>query len=527
MEAVLRGRPTTVVRETLRDVLERRRREADAPWLVFHRGATSETLTFTQAGVLADGWARALRREGVKGGDRVALLFSNSPDFLGAFFGAQLLGATAVPLPWPVVASREVALPKGAEAILRVAGVTAVCAPGKIAGLDLPVVTEPRNGGLDVSGDEPRAAFVQFTSGSTGMPRGAVISQRAAVTSASAMGEALGLGPNDVGVSWLPFFHDMGLVGVLLSSLVARFPVHLLQPGDFLLHPWRWVELLSKAGATMTVAPNFAYDLVLRRSAPKGAIDLTKLRAMLNGSEPVLRSTLDAFEDKHAPQGLRKKAVLPVYGLAENVLGVAFQDVGAESPDFVLENRRVPGVGKPLPGMSVAVRRPDGSVARAGEEGEITVQSAALMDGYLGDDASTARALRDGWLWTGDRGVIANEQLYVTGREKELIIKAGRKYHPADIERLVAEVADTPPNGVAAFSVLDEASRGEALIVVVELRRRSEDDIAAKIRGRIADELGVMADRVELVGAGELPRTTSGKLRRHECIARYGQGVRA
>lgn len=521
MEAVLRGRPTSGVRESLRDVLERQRRTA-APWLFFHRGPKVEALSFAEAGELADGWARALREVGVRGGDRVALLFSNAPDFLGAFFGAQVLGATAVPLPWPVVASGAVQLPKGSEAILRVAQVSALCAPGAVEGAGVPVVTKPLAGTLSVSGDRPSAAFIQFTSGSTGSPRGAVISQRAAVTSATAMGAGLGLGPGDVGVSWLPFFHDMGLVGVLLNSLAAGFPVHLLQPGDFLLHPSRWVELLSHVGATLTVAPNFAYELVLRRAGPRGAVDLSKLRAMLNGSEPVLRSTLTSFEAKHAPLGLRRGAILPVYGLAENVLGVAFQGDGAPDPDLPVEGRQVPSVGEPLPGMTVSVRRQDGAAASVGEVGEVCVQGDAVMDGYLGDDAATARALRDGWLWTGDRGVIAGGRLYITGREKELIIKAGRKFHPADIERLVAEVADTPPNGVAAFSVLDEATRGEALVVVVEQRRKATDDLTARIRARIADELGVMPDRIELVGAGDLPRTTSGKLRRGECIARYG-----
>lgn len=521
MEAVLRGRPTSGVQETLRDVLERRRR-TDASWLYFYRGAKAEGLSFAEAGALADGWARALKEVGVKGGDRVALLFSNAPDFLGAFLGAQLLGATAVPLPWPVVPSNTVQLPKGSEAILRVAEVTALCAPGPLEGAGVPVVTKPLMGGLDISGDSPRAAFIQFTSGSTGSPRGAVISQRAAVTSATMMAEALGLTASDVGVSWLPFFHDMGLVGVLLSSLVAGFPVHLLQPGDFLLHPSRWLELLSSARATMTVAPNFAYELVLRRAGPRGAIDLKPLRAMLNGSEPVLRSTLAAFEAKHAVHGLRPGAILPVYGLAENVLGVAFQADGAPDADLPHEGRQVPSVGQPLPGMTVAIHRPDGSLARQGEDGEICVQGDAVMDGYLGDDAATARALRDGWLWTGDRGIISSGRLYVTGREKELIIKSGRKFHPADIERLVAQIADTPPNGVAAFSVLDEATRGEALVIVVEQRRIATDDLVARIRGRIAEELGVQADRVELVGAGDLPRTTSGKLRRGECIARYG-----
>ncbi|MEW6432946.1 MAG: AMP-binding protein [Myxococcota bacterium] len=510
---------------TLREVLSRRA-HTDRAWLTFLSGRDEPTaLTFSGADALASRWADALHLAGVKAGERVALLLPNGPDFIGAFFGAHELGATPVPLPWPVVPMGALTLPRGADAVLAVAAPTVLVAPAPVEGSPVPVVTAPAGDAVSRP-KPPRAtapAFVQFTSGSTGRPRGAVISQRAALSSAWAMAEALALTHEDVGVAWLPFFHDMGLVGVVLSSLVAGFPVYLLQPGEFLLRPRRWLELLSEKRATITVAPNFAYELAVRRA--RGAfdeLDLSALRFALNGSEPVLRSTIDAFEAAGAAAGLKRGAVLPVYGLAENTLGVAFQAEGAPDTDAVVDERRVPSVGVPLPGMDVAVRRPDGAVARAGEEGEVTVRSPAMMDGYLGDEESTRRALRDGWLWTGDRGVVRDGRLHITGREKDLVIKAGRKFHPADIEQLVAALVDAPPNGVAAFSVLREAAGGEELVVVVELRRRMEGDVAGRIRGHLSETLGVMADRVELVGAGELPRTTSGKLKRGECIARFG-----
>ncbi|MCC6333585.1 MAG: AMP-binding protein [Myxococcales bacterium] len=510
---------------TLRELLGVRAQSGSA-WLFFHQGKHEpRALSFADADALSSRWARALHEAGVRGGDRVALLLPNGPDFIGAFFGAHELGATPVPLPWPVVTLGPLSLPKGADAVLSVAGPRVLVAPGPVEGVRVPVVSAP----AVALAQRPKLtrssapAFVQFTSGSTGRPRGAVISQRSALVSAWAMADALGLTPKDVGVAWLPFFHDMGLVGVVLASLAAGFPVHVLPPGEFLLRPRRWLELLSEKRATITVAPNFAFELVLRRAAAAFAsLDLSALRFALNGSEPVLRGTLDAFQKAGEAAGLKRGAVLPVYGLAENALGVTFQAESAPDADVTVDGRSVPSVGVPLAGMDVAVRRPDGAVALAGEEGEITVRGPAVMDGYLGDDEATARALRDGWLWTGDRGVVQHERLFITGREKDLIIKAGRKFHPADIEQQVASLVDAPPNGVAAFSVLREAQGGEELVVVVELRRQAEGDVAGRIRGHLSEALGVMADRVELVGAGELPRTTSGKLRRGECIARFG-----
>ena len=512
---------------TLREVLSRRASEGGA-WLTFHQGkGAPTTLSFSDADALSSRWAAALHEAGVRPRDRVALLMPNSPDFLGAFFGAHELGATPVPLPWPVVTMGPLSLPKGADAVLAVATPKVLVAPAPVEGALVPVVTAPAATPRPRGPRSSAPAFVQFTSGSTGRPRGAVISQQAALTSAWAMADALGLTEQDVGMAWLPFFHDMGLVGVVLSSLAAGFPVHLLPPGEFLLRPRRWLELLSEKRATITVAPNFAFELVLRRAAAAFAtMDLSALRYLLNGSEPVLRSTVDAFEKAGAAAGLRRGSVLPVYGLAENALGVSFQAEGAPDADVDVHGRRVPSVGVPLPGMDVAVRRADGAVALEGEEGEITVRGLAVMDGYLGDDEATARALRDGWLWTGDRGLVQGGRLYITGREKELVIKAGRKFHPADIEQSVASLVDAPPNGVAAFSVLREAAGGEELVVVVELRRQQDGDVAARIRGHLSETLGVMADRVELVGAGTLPRTTSGKLKRGECIARFG-GARA
>jgi acyl-CoA synthetase (AMP-forming)/AMP-acid ligase II len=511
------GPPATTAHPSLLGWL--RAHEGDErPWLVFEQA----TVRFCDAAPLARRWAKALADAGVTAGDRVAIFFPNSPDFVGAFFGTQWLGATAVPVPWPAT-SLAADLPPGAKLLLETCRAKVVCGPERVAGHGWEVRSTPADVEWSGAPVEGPAAFIQFSSGSTGRPRGAVIGPRAAALSALAMAEGLALTRDDVGVSWLPFFHDMGLVGVMLSSLAAGFPVHVLQPGEFLLRPSRWLELCSKARATMTVAPNFAYELVLRRVRAPKDLELSALRSMLNGSEPVHRATIERFEAAFAPFGLRKGAVLPVYGLAENVLGVTFQAQGAPDADLPLDGRAVPSVGTPLRGLEVAVRDEAGAIVEEGVEGEVTVKGPTLMSGYFDDAESTAKALRDGWLHTGDRGVLRGGRLHLTGREKELIIKMGRKFHPADIERIVAEVADPPPNGVVAFSVDDAATNQEALVVVVEQRRASETGLVDRIRGKVSAELGVMVDRVELVGAGALPRTTSGKLRRKECTARFAK----
>ncbi len=522
--AVLSGGPAGPAPfPTLAAALEARADDG-RPWLWFHQGRRRHGLSYSGAWQLARGWAAALLEAGVRAGDAVGVLQPNSPDFVGSFFGAQLLGATAVPLPWPVAPGAATGLPRGGRAMLVASGARVLCAPSSV---DAPLtrVSAPSGGACLLRAAAPGTAFVQFTSGSTGAPRGAAISQGAALASALAMGRALKLTSEDVGVSWLPFFHDMGLVGVLLTSLATGFAVHVLTPAEVLLHPRRWLDVLSQERATLTVAPNFGYDLLVRRGGEARGLELSSLRAALNGSEPVLRPTIAAFEARYAEAGLRRGAVLPVYGLAESTLGVTFSRPDELDADLEHDGRWVPAVGTALEGTTVVVRRPDGSVAREREEGEITVQGPSLMDGYVGEPGATASALRQGWLWTGDRGVVCQGQLHVTGREKDLVIKAGRKLHPCDIEREVAEVVDTPPNGVAAFSVLREELATEELVVVVELKRDEPYDVVRRVRGHLAGTLGVTADRVELVKAGTLPRTTSGKLKRGECATRFGRGA--
>lgn len=448
------------------------------------------------------------------------ILAPNGLTFIGAFLGAQLLGATAVPLAWPFFPEPTARRQQRLSSILRVTRPRCVVTvDGQAEGWPCPVVTAPSD--TPYSADAPGAAagpaFLQFTSGTTGDPKGAAISARAAVYNAWAIGRRLELGPSDVGVSWLPLFHDMGLVGALLTSLVRGFPLHVLRPGDFLLRPRSWVSLLSDVGATLTVAPDFAYDLAVKKTRDPEALNLTSLRLALNGSEPVHRATLDRFVTHFAAAGLRQDVLRPVYGLAENTLAVAFG--GPEEPDLEFEGRRVPSVGRSLEGMAVRIVAPSDAVLADGEQGEICVRGPSLMDGYFERPDLTAETIRDGWLHTGDLGVMQDGLLYVTGRIKDLVIKGGTKFHPYEIERVVSASLDTPPGGVAAFSMLEARTDAEILVVALELRSALREGAERKVRGRLAEELGLRADRVCIVRPGALPRTTSGKVRRAACAA--------
>lgn len=493
----------------------------DTPWLTFHVGKERETWTRAAIHLRARQWAAALRAAGVTPGTRVGVLRPNDVDFVAAFFGAQAAGAVPVPLPWPVTEGAPEKQREALEPVLKRARLVAMATTAQMATVDwgAPCVTAP--GDAELFEAPAVTAFLQFTSGSTGDPRGAVISQRAALSCAHSMAQALALGPADVGVSWLPFFHDMGLVGVLLTSLVAGFPVHVLRPGEFLFRPRRWLEVASAEKATLLVGPNFAWELVTRRVPPEG-FDLSSVRCALNGSEPVHRTTIDGFAARFAPAGFRPDAHLPVYGLAEATLGVSFSRPGEPRPDLPVDGRQVPCAGAVLPGVEVQVQTPEGRVVAEGQDGEICVRSPGVMDGYFQHLEGTAKALRDGWLHTGDLGVVKDGALYITGREKELVIQSGRKFHPADIERIVADLVESTPNGVAAVSRPDPAQGSEALLVLVELRRIGSAPDPMLIRGELLRQLGVRADQVEFVPPGTLPRTTSGKVRRGLAAARFG-----
>ena len=500
----LNGAPPLSLRATsLLESFEARCDEG-APWLEFQHGDGATSARGPTCQEAAQAWSHGFLRAGVQCGERVGIWQPNSVDFVTSFFGAFGAGAIPVPLPWPVLESAGALGPL--EPILRRAGIRCLSAPRTVW---TPGFTwaEPKTG-TRTWPQRPRlddTAFLQFTSGSTGNPRGAVISHRAALHNASALIAGLRLSRHDVGVSWVPFFHDMGLVGVMLTSLVGGFPIHVLRPGDFLLRPWRWLSLVGQTRATLTVSPDFGYAMATRRCGDR-PFSLASLRVALSGSEPIHFATLEGFAARFKEFGFDEGAFVAAYGLAENTLGVTTGSPWG-APFDNGRGRSLPSVGRPLPGTEVALHGP---------MGEICVRSPSLASGYFEDAENTARTFGDGWLHTGDLGAVSQGQLCVTGREKDLVIKAGSKFHAGDIEDVVTAQLSAPPQSVAAFNDVDE------LVLVVEQKEpRGQQDVL-RVRAAIVERLGVRVDRVTWVPLGSLPRTTSGKIRRSACAAQFG-----
>lgn len=522
------------------------------PYVTFHSGANAQAKTGQEALDAALTWAKALASRGVGKGDRVLVLMPTGHAFVEALLGTMLLGAIPVPLATPMTFGSVDRYLENLVAVARDCGARATIAYGRIreaAGRDAAIgealgallgeqeldgarsypVRLPSVGGSDT-------AFLQYTSGTTGSPKGAIISHRAIVANAYSIAHGLALGPKDVGVSWLPLFHDMGLIGVLLTSLCHPYPIHVTSPESFIMKPGRWLDLLSRVGGTITAAPNFAYDMcVARAGASAGDYKLEALRHALNGAEPVHAATVERFCETFAPAGLRENVMMPVYGMAEATLAVAFPALESKLRSLAVDadrmeserkiapaegGRRVVAVGRPVAGMTIEVVLEDGTVAPERSVGEIRVRGPSLMDGYWGNEAASSEALSGGWLRTGDLGFFDEGRLFVTGRTKELIIKGGRNIHPYDVERVAGEVDGVRRGGVAVFGRANPSTGTEDLVVVAETTHTDADRrqaIAKAMRAELLEVLGIKPDDIRFCGVGKVPRTTSGKIRRREC----------
>lgn len=527
--------------------------KTEIPFLTLHVGRQQHALSYKHA--LEGAWrvSAALRKRGVKKGDRVALLLPTSLLFVESLLGSMLAGAVPVPLASPMTFGGVERYLKNLTVILKDAGAQwmitypriqeAAAADDELKAILRHVLTEadfdgsapvdPRS--ASISGAD--LAFLQYTSGTTGRPKGVMVSHRAAVSNTYSISCGLEQRPGDVGVSWLPLFHDMGLIGALLLSICHPFPLHVMPPERFIVRPGGWLKLMGEVGATLSPAPNFAYDLCTSRGGDIEGVDLSKWRVALNGSEPVHLPTIERFTSHFASNGFKPESLMPVYGMAEATLAVTFSAAHQRATSLAVERKtleiegrvvrsELPGarmavsVGRPLAGMSVSITSDSGRVLEDGEVGEIRVAGPSLMDGYFQNEVASAAALCDGWLRTGDLGFVWGGQLYITGRAKEMVIKSGRNLYPYDIERIVGELPGVRLGGVAAFGRTNETTGTDDLIVVAETSQKesSEHEALTKaIRGEVLAVLGVGIDVVRLWPVGSVPRTSSGKIRRKEC----------
>ena len=501
--------------------------------------------------------ATVLMKRGVRANDRVLIVLPTSFDFLTTFFAVQWIGAIPVPSYPPAALERvEVGLERiahigahaGASHCITLKSLWALMGdlPRKAPTLRnlwsidklideseevLPAAAVPQAG--------EQTAFLQYTSGSTGKPKGVDLSHANVIANMHATGQALEIRRTDSVVSWLPLYHDMGLIGGLLFCFYWRIPLTLMSPTAFLMRPIRWLRAIADRQATLSVGPNFGYALATRRIRPaeREGLDLSSWRLALNGAEPVNQQSVEAFEQQFGPFGFRAECMYPVYGLAECCVAVTFPRPGepkrflrvdrAALAEGFVQPRDGEGtmalacVGKAVPGHQVIVADEYGDELGYDEVGHVLVRGPSVMKGYFGDSAATLAVLRDGWLWTGDLGFFRKEGLYVTGRAKDLIIVRGKNYYAEDIERVAESVAGVRPGGAVAFAVYDEQEARDLVVVVAEFTTKAEADVAERVVSAIAEAHGLNVDEVALVEAGTLPKTSSGKRQRGLTRQRY------
>ncbi len=501
--------------------------------------------------------AQALAALGVQRHDRVLLVLQTSFEFVSAFLAIQMIRAVPVPA-YPPAGLR---LDAGLQRLGRIAARSraTVCVTSRLvrpivgdrafraAGVRHVVTAEalrataPIDLETKIQPGEP--ALIQFTSGSTGLPRGVLLSHASLTANIHAMGQASQINRRDVTISWLPLYHDMGLIGTLLFSIYWCIPLVLMAPTTFLRRPARWLRAISDYRGTLSPAPNFAYDLCVRRVQPseREGLDLSSWRLPLNGSERVNVKTLREFERLYAPHGFRAGSIFPVYGLAESTLAVTFPAPGngptVETIDrecmnaghaVVATNGRpstaIVSVGKPLPGHQLRIVDESGKALPDREIGHVLVSGPSVMRAYVAEQEATADVLRDGWLWTGDLGYFADGVLYVTGRAKDLIIVNGRNIYPEDIERCAEGVNGIRPGGSVAFGFYEETLATEQVVVVCETRLGDESEqggLADAARAAILESCGVRVGDLVLVPPRTIPKTPSGKRQRALCRAMY------
>jgi fatty-acyl-CoA synthase len=520
------------------------------PWREIHRDAK--------------GYAAALQARGVEPGDHIALLSPTTRMSATAIQATWLAGATVVVLPLPMrLGSIEEFVDQTRHRINHADAKLAIVDPDLApfvspAPDDPPMVsiTELAEGDPGAwrrpPDDDDRLAILQFTSGSTADPKGVMLPDRVLCANLDAIAAVPRLDPDsDVLVSWLPLYHDMGLVGLFTLSMSTGTPLVLGAPQDFTARPSRWMEWISTYGGTATAGPNFAWVLAARALRRGPPLDLSSLRVALNGAEPIDPDNVEDFIDAARSHGFRPAAIFPAFGMAEVAIGGTFPEplrglrtdcvdrrvieterYAAPTEVGSAGSRRFALLGRAVPGLEIRVVDTDsGAALRDREVGELEIRGTSVTPGYYKRPDANAELFHDGWLRTGDLAYTLDAELVVCGRIKDVIIVGGRNVFPEDVERAVGALDGVRAGNVIAFGTVNGRGR-EALTVVAETRasgsgERDGDDLAAlrhAVAERVVDTVGVPAHDIVLVAAGTLPKTSSGKLQRSLCHRRYNEG---
>jgi acyl-CoA synthetase (AMP-forming)/AMP-acid ligase II len=505
------------------------------------------TMTFAEMDRGVAGAAQHLIANGVRAGDVVPVVLDTGEELLTYFFGIIASGGVPVALPVPLTpamtAATSGALARIAPSLVvtnfeglagAVSGLKVIQPAGRFATptTDLPVV-HPQD-----------AAMMQFSSGTTTSPKGILLSHYNLLANCAVFGGATRLAPADVTVSWLPLFHDMGLIGAVIGSMYHASTLVLMSPVAFLMRPHFWLEAISKYRGTITVAPNSAFEMCTRRvrDADAAALDLSSLRVIFCGAELIREQTIQRFVNRFRSSGLQPSAFFPVYGLAENTLAATVPDLGAalvvdrvEMDSFapgrhtILSDQGTHFVGVGRPGLwhEVKVTDAEGRELEEGTIGYVRIKSPCVMMGYYKDPAATNAVIDDGWLKTNDLGYFRNGTLFICGRDSDLIIKAGRNLSPTEVEDACAHSVPEVLR-LAAFGVYDEQRGTEALVLMAETKvapGHEQDRLRLRIRSAVGQQCGIEVDHVWLVPPRTVPRTTSGKVQRRLCQEMWKERV--
>jgi len=513
-------------------------------------------LTSDQLIMQARRFAGGLRKLGVKEGEPVILVMTEPESAITAILGCMIAQCPPTPVYPPMnlravsgflnflkhVAARSLStfivadpqpyrilgnVPKNSPPIRGVAQFSDVLMNAQVA--DFPQTV-------------PDVAFLQFTSGSTSVPKGVMVQHSGLAANLEMIRKASHMDRNSCVVTWLPVYHDMGLIGTVLNAITLPCKLIVIPPVVFLKRPRLWLEFITHLRGTHTAAPNFAFGLCVRRIPDRNGIDLASMTTFICGAEPVLPKTMEDFVNHFSAFGLSPGALVPAYGLAEATLAVTFtphlrglktdrvdlETLTAGRTAIRLDDNartvRVASCGLPMPGLSVRITSENGKLEPERKIGEIQVSGPSVTPGYIGDEVATRESrTSDGWLKTGDLGYVADGELYVCGRIKDVIIVSGKNYHAHDLESAAAEVAGVRIGNVVAFSSRNET--GESLVVIAETRdEQRSHDLGKQIRNHLASTLGISPDHVVVVPPATLPKTSSGKLKRLETKALYEKG---
>ncbi len=555
--------PDTAV--TLPEVLQRHAEvEPDRVHIHLPEEESVQDITYRELLAGAAEVAAGLAAEGLERDQTVAIMLPTCADFFYAFFGVSLAGGIPVPIYPPArpdkieeYVRRQTRILNNAEVrflitfdrVKAVSHIMRLNLPGLAAVTSVEALRQAGRGRPAPAVSPSDTGFIQYTSGSTGDPKGVVLSHANILANIRGIGHSVQVRPTDIVVTWLPLYHDMGLIGSWLFSLYYATPITVLSPLAFLSRPERWLWAMHDARGTLCPAPNFSYELCARKIPDRmlEGLDLSAWRVAINAGEAVLPETLARFTERFAPYGFRPESWVPCYGLAESSVALAFppinrrpmidtirrkpfEEYGVAEPAQPHESPVIRFVanGRPMPGHAIRIVDDENRDLPERVRGRVLFRGPSKTSGYYRNPAATAAVTVDGtWIDSGDLGYWAGGEVYITGRRKDCIIKSGRNIIPQEVEGAASEVAGVRRGCVAAFGVTDAETGTERLVVVAETRAsRSEElrRIEADIVRAVEAVLGIPPDKVQLAPPQSIPKTSSGKIRRFETKALFLSG---